>query len=176
MKTIALILTSAAFLAAATEPGQTPAEKPKTLAQQRADAAAARARQAKIPQTATPAGPQKGSQPAIPADAVEVGPNLYRHQDAQGKTWFYSRTPFGVSQWQDGPSSATSAAPSATAKQDAPLITTDLGDRVQFERKSPFGSEKWIRKKSELTEEEKAAVSATPQAPGQSQNKAAEKQ
>lgn len=172
MKTIALILTGAAFLAAATEPGQTPA-KPKTVAEQRAEAAAARARQAKIAPAATPAGAEKGIQPVIPADAVEVGPNLYRRQDAQGKTSFYSRTPFGISKWQDAPSAATPAPPAAV-KQDAPLIATDLGDRVQFERKSPFGSTKWIRKKSELTDEEKAAVAAAP--PAQSRNKVAEKQ
>jgi len=33
---------------------------------------------------------------AIPAGAVVVESNLYRHTDAQGKTWIYRRTPFGI--------------------------------------------------------------------------------
>jgi hypothetical protein len=34
---------------------------------------------------------------------------------------------------------------------------TDLGDSVQFQRPTPFGPQKWTRKKSELTEDEKSA-------------------
>ena len=33
----------------------------------------------------------------IPKGATQVEPNLYRYTDAQGKTWFYRRFPFGVS-------------------------------------------------------------------------------
>jgi hypothetical protein len=35
---------------------------------------------------------------------------------------------------------------------------TDLGDSVQFQRPTPFGPQKWVRKKSELTDDEKAAL------------------
>ncbi len=41
------------------------------------------------------AGPAGGTGPlAIPAGAVAIESNLYRHTDAQGKTWIYRRTPF----------------------------------------------------------------------------------
>jgi hypothetical protein len=34
---------------------------------------------------------------------------------------------------------------------------TDLGDSVQFQRPTPFGPQKWTRKKSEMSEDEKSA-------------------
>jgi len=164
MKTIALILTGAALLTAATPANQASAQKPKTQAQQRADAAEARGRQLRKSLAAAQTNTHK-SVVSVPPDAVQVEPNLYRHTDAQGKTWLYRRTPFGVSRWEDSPSSKTS--PSPAAKEDAPVTATDLGDKVQFERKTPFGSTKWTQKKTEPT-----AGETSPQ----SQKKTAEKQ
>ena len=36
------------------------------------------------------------------------------------------------------------------------MVVTDLGDSYRFEKKTPFGASTWIRKKSELNENEKA--------------------
>jgi hypothetical protein len=51
------------------------------------------------------------------------------------------------------------------------VAVTDLGDSYRFEKKTPFGQSSWTRKKSELTDEEKAYTEQT----GVS-NKVAEKQ
>lgn len=87
----------------------------------------------------------------IPKGAVEIEPNLYRYTDAHGKAWLARMTPFGVSTWEDKPAPV---APVAEVK-DAPPTATDLGDSVRFQKKSPFGENTWVKKKSDLTEEEK---------------------
>jgi hypothetical protein len=89
---------------------------------------------------------------AIPDDAVEVEPGLYRAVDKKGETWFYRRTPFGVSKYK-----AEEAAPAAVAP-DSDLKVADLGETVRFERKTPFGVRSWTKKKSELNKEEAAAL------------------
>ena len=46
----------------------------------------------------------------------------------------------------------------ATAPVVEPVVavsTTDLGDSVQFVRQTPFGPQKWTKKKTDLTENEK---------------------
>ena len=87
---------------------------------------------------------------AIPAGAVVVESNLYRHTDAQGKTWIYRRTPFGITR--------------AKAQSEAPVRLDawanakawDDGDTVRFERPGPFGIYRWRTKKSELDATEQA--------------------
>jgi|SRR6202795_2927014 hypothetical protein len=85
----------------------------------------------------------------IPKGATQVEPNLYRFTDAQGKTWFYRRFPFGVSKWEDKPAEQV-------AKEE-PLagVVRDLGDSVEFQRRTPFGMSKWVSKKTDLNDEEK---------------------
>ncbi len=122
MKLITVILMSAALSAA-----QNPSAKPA-------------AKSANSP-----------ASPAVPPGAVQVEPNLYRFTDAQGKTWMYRRTPFGISKWQED----AIPAPPTGPETNLPRVT-DLGDRLQFERSTPFGSTVWTKKKSDLTEEEKA--------------------
>jgi hypothetical protein len=89
---------------------------------------------------------------SIPAGARQVEPNLYRYTDSSGKTWNYRQTPFGISRWEE---KSTPAAESAPAKREA-VVVTDLGDSYRFEQKTPFGNSTWVRKKSDLTDEEKA--------------------
>jgi hypothetical protein len=91
---------------------------------------------------------------AVPAGATLVEPNLYRLTDAQGKTWMYRRTPFGISKWQED------AVPQTKAPDADPPRVSDLGDSFQFERATPFGSTKWTKKKSDLTAEEKTWADA----------------
>lgn len=117
----------------------------------------------------------KPQSPAIPVDAVRVAENTYRHTDGQGKTWYYRRTPFGVTRSEQAPETApqlsnqiarerqspfaaeqTGAAP-ASQMQDAEMVSaTETEDAVTFERATPFGKSSWTRKKSELTADEKA--------------------
>jgi hypothetical protein len=99
------------------------------------------------------AGAAKGatSTPTLPSGAKEVEPGLYRYTDAQGKTWMYRNTPFGLAKWEDKPVTTAPVAQPAVA-----VSTTDLGDSVQFERPTPFGTQKWTKKKTDLTDDEKA--------------------
>lgn len=98
--------------------------------------------------------------PTVPAGAKEVGPNLYRYTDAQGKTWMYRKTPFGVGKWEDKPSEQPAAS------DGVPTKVTDLGDSYQFQRPTPFGTQKWTVKKSELNDFEKALVEKNAPASG----------
>jgi len=93
------------------------------------------------------------SGPTLPSGAKQVEPGLYRYTDAQGKTWMYRNTPFGLAKWEDKP---VTAAP--VVEPVVPVSTTDLGDSIQFERQTPFGQQKWTKKKTDLTEEEKALL------------------
>ena len=89
---------------------------------------------------------------AIPDGATQAGPNLYRYTGNIGKTWLYSRTPFGLSRREE-----KSATPPVTG--DSQLVTvTDLGDSVRFERRVPFGITTWVTKKNELTDGEQAML------------------
>ncbi|HLK20741.1 MAG TPA: hypothetical protein VKT81_17425 [Bryobacteraceae bacterium] len=94
--------------------------------------------------------------PTVPKDAEEVGANLYRTTDAQGKHWLYRKTPFGVSKWEEKPGDVNGQS-QQQPPPSASLTMKDLGDSVEFQRLTPFGPQKWVRKKSEMTEEEKAS-------------------
>ncbi|HLY16588.1 MAG TPA: hypothetical protein VKR61_05160 [Bryobacteraceae bacterium] len=86
----------------------------------------------------------------IPKDAVETAPGFYSWTDTSGKVWTYRRTPFGVTRWP---------AESMYNKQDvadAQITATEQGDSIRFERSSPFGKRTWVRKKTELSDAEKA--------------------
>lgn len=90
---------------------------------------------------------------SIPAAATQTSPNLYRYTDESGKTWLYSRTPFGISKREDKP-----ATPPSPTYESQLVTVTDLGDSVRFERKVPFGITTWVSKKSELTDGEQAML------------------
>ena len=99
-----------------------------------------------------PAAPVKRLE--VPAGAVERDGRYY-YTDADGKKWIYVRTPFGASRMEDKPDAAPATKP---AEPFANVKITESGDTVTFERPSPFGTAKWQKKKSELTDEEKAAL------------------
>ncbi len=148
MKTIALTLIAAALGFAQTTGTKTDssAKKSPSTAQKSKTSAA----QKPAPQKAS-ANPPVTS---IPDGAKLVEPNTYRYTDSSGKTWMYRQTPFGISRWEDSPAAATPQ----LAPQSQPTSVTDLGDSVRFERKTAFGVSQWVRKKTELTDEEKALV------------------
>jgi hypothetical protein len=95
---------------------------------------------------------------SIPAGAKQIAPNIYQLTDSSGKTWNYRQTPFGINKWEEtGPSGAQTAPEASPAKSD-PIAFTDLGDSYRFEKKTPFGTNTWVRKKSELSDDEKTLV------------------
>jgi hypothetical protein len=156
MKTIALTLFVAALgiaqnqssSSAGTTPVPSKATAPSKAPSQKPPQASKASQQKAAPENA------KAQAPTIPAGAVEVEPYLYRYQDPSGKTWMYRQTPFGLSKWEE---TSTPAPPQPAAKSE-PVVVTDLGDSVRFEKKTPFGVGTWVRKKTELNDEEKALI------------------
>ena len=86
----------------------------------------------------------------LPSDAKRTGPNTYSWTDAQGKKWIYRQTPFGLVRLEDKPETVESAPEPITAVED--------GDVVHFERPSPFGKQKWTKRKADLTADEIAVL------------------
>lgn len=89
----------------------------------------------------------------LPANAEKVRDGVWRSRDAAGKTWSYTRTPFGFARVEEN-SQQDSARPSSGP---AVVATAVQGDTVTFERESPFGKSRWSRKVDDLSDEEKAA-------------------
>lgn len=96
----------------------------------------------------------------IPAGAVESEPGTWHYTGADGKSWIYRKTPFGVARIEDtGTAAGSKAAPlraAAPAESDN-VKATEAGDSIRFERPGPFGPYRWVSKKSELNQMEKAA-------------------
>jgi len=174
MKFIVLALSIAAlgFAQNSTSQGTAPATAPAPKAAPKAAAPAQKssAQNKKPAQPAkTPADQKAQAQTqtqSIPAGAKLVEPNLYRYTDSSGKTWNYRQTPFGISKWEEtsAPGSQSTSQPASQLNQapsqlkGEPVQVTDLGDSFRFQKKTPFGGSTWVRKKSELTDEEKALV------------------
>jgi hypothetical protein len=170
MKTIALTLIAAALGFAQSQSGNqsgTPAPAPKSTAAKRTTQPSAQPpaqpaahpvtnTKAKTPVPPKPKTASKAEAPVTtaPQGATQVEPNLYRYTDSSGKTWLYRQTPFGLSKWEDTPA----AAPQQPVAQNEQVAVVDLGDSVRFEKKTPFGATQWVRKKTDLTDDEKALV------------------
>ena len=94
--------------------------------------------------------------PAIPADAVLNADGTYSWKDPQGKNWTLVKTPFGVMR------NETATAPSTTTNATSlvGVKAFDEGDKVRFERPTPFGSMKWEKKKTELTDDERSLANS----------------
>ena len=107
--------------------------------------------------TKAPAKKQQVTAPPkeIPANAEEVEPGTYRYTDSLGKKWFLRKTPFGLARFED----TGEPLPKKYSAQDpmAGITITEAGDSLHFERPGPFGTYKWDKKKSDLSEDEKAA-------------------
>ena len=155
MKIIAITLFAAALAFAQSGTTSSNAATAKRQAAAKAKPPSVQSKPVQTPKRTPAAAPAPA--PTIPAGATEVGPDLYRFTDPSGKTWNYRRTPFGISKWQDDPS-ASAAKPAPTQAQANPVVVTDLGDSYRFEKKTPFGGATWVRKKSQLSDEEKELV------------------
>ena len=99
-----------------------------------------------------PARQDTASATEIPAGAKQVEPYIYRYTDAQGKTWMYRQSPFGIMKWEE------KEAPRPQVQNADSIAVADLGDSVRFTRKGPFGDQVWTSKKSDLSVEEKAIL------------------
>jgi len=102
--------------------------------------------------------PAKKAAPApttitIPADAIKTGDNTYEKTDEKGRTWIYTKTMFGIAKLEK---TAASEKPAASAPPPQGYTAVEDGDSIRFERPSPFGKFVWSRKKTELTDEERA--------------------
>jgi hypothetical protein len=95
---------------------------------------------------------------AIPASAVQIEPNAYRYTDSKGKKWILFQTPFGIARKEDDGQPLRKKL-EETQPMRGVKITED-GDSLKFEREGPFGIYKWSKKKTELSDQEKAAWEA----------------
>jgi hypothetical protein len=96
---------------------------------------------------------------AIPKDAVKNADGTYSYTDKDGKKWTYRNSPFGVIKAAvREPGADTRPKPSQPAAATTKAI--DKGDTVQFERSTPFGPQRWEKKKSDLNAEERRILDA----------------
>lgn len=96
----------------------------------------------------------------VPAGAKQIEETKWRHTDAQGKSWIYIRTPFGVARMLEDKAAAPDSS-KAAARQAAQFEVVEVrGDEVVFQRATPFGKSRWTRPVTELNEDEKAALEA----------------
>lgn len=95
----------------------------------------------------------------LPSDAKELEPGTWRHTDKEGTVWIYRKTPFGLARY---PETKAEADDGKKNQNTSTLIKAyDEGDKVRFERHTPFGKQVWTRQKTELTEEETKALEIT---------------
>ena len=115
----------------------------------------------------------------IPKTAVQTSADSWEYKDAEGRTWYYRRSPFGwmktgglteaerkKAETAPPPEKrdASPFGPIATTKESAPgqassveIKVREAGESLEFERPTPFGPVKWTRKKSELKPDEQSA-------------------
>src|SRR5450755_4118343 len=91
----------------------------------------------------------------IPKDAVETTPGFYRWTDKDGKAWTYRRTPFGVSRWPEASVNNARDTVDKEAASGGRTTAVDAGDSIRFEEATPFGKRTWLRKKTELNDNER---------------------
>lgn len=105
-----------------------------------------------------PAPKAKAAYPKqVPKDAERLSEFEWRWVDKSGKAWIFRQTPFSVAKF---PEEAVKNETASRADAGLPVKARDLGDSVEFTRETPFGANKWVKKKSELNEIEKAAWEA----------------
>jgi hypothetical protein len=108
------------------------------------------------------APPAEAARPqGIPAGAEKMSETRWRYKDPKGVSWLYFVGPFGVSKTEE---KAFESLERERAKAPAPSsnmkVASSTADTVTFEMQGPVGKQKWTRKRSELTPEEKSVVDA----------------
>ena len=103
----------------------------------------------------------------LPAGAEKIDTYTHRYKDKDGKVWIYRQTPFGLVRYEDPdhtapskPGSAKTSTQTVASPKPAPtgIRVYDQGKTVKFEKDGPFGKYTWVRKKTELNEQEKQAL------------------
>ena len=104
---------------------------------------------------------QSPAESTIPKGAVfDPSDGTYHYTDKQGRKWGYRMLPMGVSRWEEKPSSPQPAPQSSNRLSDDPnMKAIDQVDMVRFERTTPFGPQSWVKKKSELNDDERSVLS-----------------
>jgi hypothetical protein len=117
--------------------------------------ASAQDKDSKKSQTPKAAAAAESRRDAVPPDAKEIEPGVWRWKDEKGKTWILRRSPFGLLKGEEK-QEKTEAARDADDPSLA-LKVTEEGDQLRFERRTPFGVSRWTKKKTELDELEQRA-------------------
>lgn len=156
---IAVFGLLAAFAASAQSEKSAPAKKkdaPKSAEAKQSSASkdSSMKGDSRVTQVHTP------SLPPLPPGAVQIDKYSWRATDKDGKTYIYRRTPFGFSKYE--------ADAQPVEEPVAGLVAVDKGETVEFQRKTPFGLSKWTKKKSELDENEAAALKQASQSAAKS--------
>ena len=170
---IALIVVFALPALAQTQPAQNPSTTAQPTAKKTAGTTTKKSKKTKTAASSQPAG-----QITIPKGAVlDPKDGNYHYTDKSGRKWVYMMTPMGPSRWEDkGPSAQTTPAQPPSSNRfsaDPNLKAIDQGDTVKFVRTTPFGPQTWTKKKTELTDDERALLAnSAPAAPseGKTQN------
>lgn len=92
----------------------------------------------------------------LPADAVKIQDGVYKAKDASGKIWIYARTPFGYTKSDE----ATFKEALRASEVPSMRVAAIEGEKVKFERDSPFGKSVWSKAVPDLTPEERSALEA----------------
>jgi hypothetical protein len=117
-----------------------------------ASAKAAPARAAK-PAASSPTGN------TLPAGAEKISDTRWRYRDAAGQTWIYVSTPFGYSRVDEETHKRQMAEKEAEAAGPQLVnVVAESPDAVTFEVATPFGKQRWQKKRADLSEKEKAAL------------------
>ncbi len=155
----ALVVVFALPVLAQTQPSQTPNTT-----------ASAKTKKNKKKKTAGAAS-KPSAQLTVPKGAVlDPKDGTYHYTDKQGRKWVYMMTPMGASRWEDKGTSAKGLSagqfPSTNRfSEDPNLKAIDQGETVKFVRSTPFGPQTWTKKKSELTDDERAMLAQPLAAP-----------
>lgn len=89
----------------------------------------------------------------VPPGAEKMGEGVWRARDAQGRTWIYRRTPFGLVREQEG------AAGRPAPPEKVYIRVREAGESaIVFERDTPFGRRTWSKSPQELDDEERLAL------------------
>lgn len=97
----------------------------------------------------------------VPKQAQQIDADRFRWTDEKGKTWIYHSSATGVMRTEEvsgedakqGPLGAKMAGAGTDALQ---LVTVkEEGQSLRFSKPGPFGMYSWVKKKTQLNEDEK---------------------
>lgn len=100
----------------------------------------------------------------VPAAATSVSDGVWRWVDPQGKVWLFQETPTGLMKSEEpkganatlGPTGRPTANPRPDAIADL-ISVKEEGESLRFTRPGPFGQYSWVKKKTELDQDETIA-------------------